>query len=100
MGDSAAVGTLPRPARPATSNTARAWARLRRNRAALAGLVIVAVLVFAAIFAPLLAPDNPYIVSLDQRLLPPGGDHVFGTDELGRDILSRLIFGARVALWV
>jgi peptide/nickel transport system permease protein len=78
----------------------RAWARLRRNRAALAGLGIVAVLVFAAIFAPFLAPDNPYIVSLDARLLPPGGEHVLGTDELGRDILSRLIYGARVALWV
>src|ERR1051326_1454152 len=100
MAESATVGALRAPARPAASNAARAWVRLRRNRAALAGLAIVGLLVFAAIFAPFIAPDNPYIVSLDARLLPPGGDHVLGTDELGRDILSRLIYGARVALWV
>lgn len=101
MAETATVGAPRAPARPApTSNTARAWARLRRNRAALAGLLIVAALIFAAIFAPFLAPANPYIVSLDARLLPPGGEHVLGTDELGRDILSRLIYGARVALWV
>src|SRR5579859_1034833 len=100
MVETATIGALRAPARPAASNTARAWARLRRNRAALAGLVIVATLVFAAIFAPFLAPHNPYLVSLDTRLLPPGGEHALGTDELGRDILSRLIYGARVALWV
>src|SRR5690348_2814161 len=84
----------------ARGNAARAWAQLRHNRAALAGLVVVGVLVFAAIFAPFLAPYNPYTVSLGARLEPPDGAHVLGTDELGRDILSRLIFGARVALWV
>ena len=61
---------------------------------------MIGVLVFAAIFAPYLAPYNPYTVSLDTRLQPPGGAHLLGTDELGRDILSRLIFGTRVALWV
>jgi peptide/nickel transport system permease protein len=100
MAESATVSALRAPARPVASNAARAWVRLRRNRAALAGLAIVGLLVFAAIFAPFIAPDNPYIVSLDARLLPPGGEHVLGTDELGRDILSRLIYGARVALWV
>jgi peptide/nickel transport system permease protein len=100
MAETAAAAAIPQPARPPTSNTARAWGRLRRNRAALVGLVIVAVLIFAAIFAPFLAPDNPYIVSLDARLQSPGGAHLLGTDELGRDILSRLIFGARIALYV
>jgi len=61
---------------------------------------VIGVLVFAAIFAPYQAPYNPYTVSLDTRLQPPGGAHLLGTDELGRDILSRLIFGTRVALWV
>jgi len=73
---------------------------MRRNRAAMAGLLVVAVLIFTAIFAPFLAPYNPYIVSLADRLQPPGGAHLLGTDELGRDVLSRLIYGARVALWV
>jgi peptide/nickel transport system permease protein len=99
MADSARLAVR-EPLRPMRGNAARAWAQLRHNRAALAGLVVVGVLVFAAMFAPLLAPYNPYIVSLDARLQAPGGAHLLGTDELGRDILSRLIFGARVALWV
>src|ERR1051325_5411341 len=97
---SSATVTLDAPARPMRANASRAWAQLRRNRAALVGLAVIALLVFAAIFAPLLAPYNPYIVSLDARLQPPGGSHLLGTDELGRDILSRLIFGARIALFV
>jgi peptide/nickel transport system permease protein len=88
----------PRP--PAPGNAARAWRQLRRNRAALAGLIIVGALVLVAIFAPLLASYNPYAVSLDERLQPPGAGHLLGTDELGRDVLSRLLYGARVSLWV
>jgi peptide/nickel transport system permease protein len=88
----------PRP--PAPGNAARAWRQLRRNRAALAGLIIVGALVLVAIFAPLLAPYNPYAVALDERLQPPGAGHLLGTDELGRDVLSRLLYGARVSLWV
>jgi peptide/nickel transport system permease protein len=101
MADSAALPlAVAVPQRQTRGNVARAWLRLRRNRAALVGLVVVAVLIFAAIFAPFLAPYNPYIVSLDDRLQPPGGAHLLGTDELGRDVFSRLIYGARVALWV
>jgi peptide/nickel transport system permease protein len=91
---------LPAARQQPRGNAARAWSQLRRNRAAVVGLVIAAILVFTAIFAPFLAPYNPYTVALDQRLQPPGGAHLLGTDELGRDILSRLIYGARVALWV
>jgi peptide/nickel transport system permease protein len=97
---SAQVLTMRAPARPLRGNASRAWAQLRRNRAALAGLVIIAVLVFAALFAPFLTPYNPYAVSLSARLQPPGSAHWLGTDELGRDILARLLFGARVSLWV
>jgi peptide/nickel transport system permease protein len=101
MVESAAPALAVPAARPQPrGNAARAWTQLRRNRAALVGLVIVAILVVTAILAPFLAPYNPYTVALDQRLLPPGGAHPLGTDELGRDILSRLIYGARVALWV
>jgi len=63
-----------------------------------AGIVLFFVLV--AIFAPLLAPFDPLEVVIPRRLLPPGGEHLFGTDDLGRDILSRIIFGARVSLVV
>ena len=86
--------------RPVRGTAARAWVQLRGNRAALAGLLVIAVLIFAAIFAPFLTPYNPYAVSLDARLQPPGNGHLLGTDELGRDILARLLFGARVSLWV
>ena len=81
-------------------NARRALANLGRNRAALAGLVVIVVLVVAAVFAPLLAPYNPYAVALEGRLQGPNGTHLLGTDELGRDILSRLLYGARVSLWV
>jgi peptide/nickel transport system permease protein len=100
MADAATLNVQHAPARPMRGNAARAWAQLRRNRAALAGLVVVGVVLLAALFAPFLAPYNPYIVLLDARLQPPSGAHPLGTDELGRDILSRLIYGARVELWV
>jgi peptide/nickel transport system permease protein len=90
---------LPVPAVPAR-NVRRAWSQLRRNRAALVGLAVLGLLIFAATLAPGLAPYNPYAVALELRLQPPDGAHLLGTDELGRDILSRLIFGARVSLWV
>jgi peptide/nickel transport system permease protein len=78
----------------------RALKKLKGNRAALGGLMVILILVVAAIFAPFLAPYNPYTVTLETRLQPPGAAHLLGTDELGRDILSRLLYGARVSLWV
>jgi len=81
-------------------NAGRALKQLQSNRAAVAGMAVILVLVVAAIFAPFLAPYNPYTVTLETRLQPPGAAHLLGTDELGRDILSRLLYGARVSLWV
>ena len=101
MVDSAAPAlAVPAPRQQPRGNAARAWRNCAATGRRSSGLVIVAILVFTAIFAPFLAPYNPYTVALDQRLQPPGGAHLLGTDELGRDILSRLIYGARVALWV
>ncbi len=84
-----------------------AWARrLARRRIALFGLVVIAAVVAAAVFAPLLAPFDPVEQDITQRLKPPGGTdergrtHLLGTDHLGRDILSRILFGARIALLV
>jgi peptide/nickel transport system permease protein len=100
MADATALTASARLVVAPRSNVGRAWRQLRRNRAALAGLVVIAALVFAAAFAPLLTPYDPYTVALEARLQPPGGAHLLGTDELGRDILARLLFGARVSLWV
>ncbi|MDP3261420.1 MAG: ABC transporter permease [Tabrizicola sp.] len=78
-----------------------AWRRIRRNRLAMAGLVIVAVLLVVAAFAPWIAPHDPLVQDLSRRLLPPGTPgNLLGTDDFGRDILSRIIFGARITLYI
>jgi len=80
--------------------------QLWRNKTAIAGLVILIIFVMAAIFAPLLSPHDPLETSLYDQLKPPmwyeGGSskNVLGTDDLGRDTLSRIIYGARVSLTV
>jgi peptide/nickel transport system permease protein len=73
---------------------------LRKNKLALVGLVIVAALTLAAVFAPLLAPYDPADQQLMDRLNGPSWQHPFGNDELGRDILSRILLGARVSMRV
>ncbi len=71
---------------------------LRRSRAALVGLIVVAVWVALATLAPVLAPHSPLEQHLEDRLVPPGARYPFGTDELGRDVLSRVLFGARLSI--
>ncbi|MFD1881554.1 ABC transporter permease [Paracoccus pacificus] len=78
----------------------RMWRKLRRNGSALLGLAILMVIVFAAIFAPLLATHNIYAQDLGDRLALPSAEHWLGTDELGRDIYSRLLYGARITLYI
>lgn len=78
-----------------------AWLRIRRNKLAMAGLVIVGLLFFVAAFAPWIAPHDPLAQDLSRRLLPPGTPgNLLGTDDFGRDILSRIIFGARITLYI
>ncbi len=77
-----------------------AWRRLVRNRSAVAGGAIVLALVVMAVAAPLVAPYDPIAPSLQDRLCAPSRAHWLGTDDLGRDILSRIIFGARISLQV
>jgi len=77
-----------------------AWRRLRRNRAALLGLSLVAVFALAAILAPLLAPGDPTALDLDAQLQPPSSRHWLGTDDLGRDLLTRIMYGGRVSLTI
>lgn len=73
---------------------------LQRNRIGALGASVVLLLLLVAILAPLLAPYDPIQMFLDQRLRPPGPHFLLGTDEFGRDILSRVIFGTRVSLQV
>ncbi|MFZ5647544.1 MAG: nickel transporter permease [Bacillota bacterium] len=76
------------------------WKRFKRNRLALASLIFLALLVILAIFAPLAAPYDPYDGNMPMALKGPSMDHPLGTDELGRDILSRIIYGAQISLRV
>ena len=83
-----------------------AWRKLRGNTGALIGGTLLAVIILIALLAPLLAPHDPIAQDLTRRLLPPFWhdrsvpEHLLGTDHLGRDYLSRMIYGARVSLGV
>ena len=72
----------------------------RHNPLAAIGVVLVVLFVVFAIFAPWIAPHDPAAIDLPARLSPPSHAHWFGTDELGRDILSRIIYGARISMFV
>jgi peptide/nickel transport system permease protein len=74
--------------------------RIARQPLAALGILLLAGFVLCAIFAPWLAPQDPARIDLTGRLLAPGHGHWFGTDELGRDILSRTLYGARISLMV
>ena len=77
------------------------WLRFRRNPLAMIGLGISLTLIFMSIFAPLLAPYDPIVQSLPDRLLPPlTPGHWMGTDDFGRDIYSRLLYGSRITLYI
>jgi peptide/nickel transport system permease protein len=80
---------------------ATVWRRLRRDPVAMAALVVIILLVLMAIFAPYIAPQDPYKGITLRRLRPPGTPGFpLGSDELGRDMLSRLIHGARLSLFM
>ena len=77
------------------------WIEFKANRLALFGLFILVCLVLIAAFAPVLSPHDPFEQNLANRLAPLGADgHILGTDSLGRDILSRLIYGSRITLYI
>lgn len=76
------------------------WRSFKKNKIALIGMGIVVFFILLAVFAPLLAPYGINDQNLSLRLQAPSKDHLFGTDDFGRDILSRVIYGARISLWV
>ncbi|WP_406421848.1 ABC transporter permease [Streptomyces sp. NBC_00873] len=94
----AAQGAEPNVAK--VSQWADIRARFFANKLAVVGLGILTVLIVVAIFAPLLAPHDPLKQDLTATLQSPGGAHLLGTDSLGRDQLSRLIYGSRIAVIV
>jgi len=83
-----------------TSQFREIWRRLKRNRAAIVGGIIVLLFVATAILAPWLSPYHPNEGDLTKRLKAPDREHLLGTDPLGRDLLSRVIYGARISLQI
>jgi len=76
------------------------WEMFYKNKLALAGCGIVILLFVVSLLAPVIAPYDPGAIDLKNVLAPPSGEHWFGTDQLGRDVLSRMIWGARISLKV
>ena len=96
----AVLEPAPAPAAGGASASSRLLATLRRHPTAIAGAVVLAAMVIAAVLAPWLGTTDPLAVSPIRRLRPPGGEWWFGTDMLGRDVYSRVVYGARVSLAV
>lgn len=71
-----------------------------RNPLSLTGTLIIVALFLAAILAPYIAPHDPYVTDPINKLQPPNAKHLMGTDGLGRDVLSRVLYGARISLWI
>jgi peptide/nickel transport system permease protein len=99
-----ATATTTAPAIPVPRASRGLWrdafSRLIRNRPALLGLFLIGVFVAAAVFAPFIAPYGPTTGRLADSLQPPGPGHPFGTDKLGRDEFSRILYGAQISLYV
>lgn len=92
-----AASTVPELVSASSGNTA--WRRFRRHRLAMAGTVTILTLALASVFGPYLLPFDDTYIDIMQRFAPPfSGVHVLGTDELGRDIVARLMMGGRISL--
>lgn len=76
------------------------YKKLSKNKAAIVGTIIVLIFVILAIIAPLIAPYDPKLPDMSKKLQTPSSEHWLGTDDKGRDILSRILFGARISLTV
>lgn len=76
------------------------WVTLKRNKRAMFGLIFIVLLILLAIFADVIAPFGMKEQNMSNALQSPGGSHILGTDELGRDVLSRIIYGTRVSLTI
>ncbi|MBO1076029.1 nickel transporter permease [Roseomonas marmotae] len=106
MSASTSLGSWLRAPVPASPFQARmqalwlAWRRLRRNPPALAGAILLLLLLAVAVFAPLIATHDIFAQDLTARLQKPSAAHWLGTDDLGRDIFSRVVYGSRITLYI
>ncbi len=92
---------VPQTARQARAQQAWSMAgRLCSNTSAVIGLVLLVIIIVLAVFAPWIVPHDIYAQDLSIRLAPPSATHWLGTDELGRDLLSRVIWGGRITLYI
>jgi peptide/nickel transport system permease protein len=85
-------------ASPRRRRVMRLWRRFVEHRPAVLGLLLATTFVLAALLAPWIAPADPGASDFDAVLTPPSAGHMLGTDELGRDVLSRIVFGARASI--
>ena len=105
-GDMPGAPAMPEPVAAAPPRKSRVLARLFRSKAAVVSVAVLLLVLLAAVAAPWLAPNDPFAIKLIQRLKPPGYTNSagitywLGTDSLGRDVFSRLIYGARVSIMV
>jgi len=76
------------------------WRRYRKNRLAVVGLFVIALIALMALMAPVISPYDPTAIDVYNVLSAPGGKHLLGTDELGRDVLTRMLWGSRISLTV
>jgi len=88
------------PAIEKIGRAAALWATIRRKPLGMVSAALLLLLVTTAIFANVLAPYDPLLTQPEARLAPPSWAHPFGTDDIGRDVLSRVIYGSRISLWV
>lgn len=105
MVDTNGVGAISKDAQAAMIHKERvannAWHKFVRNKSAVIGLIIITITLLMGIFAPLLQTHNPVKISIADAYLPPGSKgHIFGTDDLGRDLFSRMLHGARMSVVV
>jgi peptide/nickel transport system permease protein len=97
----AATAPSSAPLRPPRSDQLEElWYALKRNPTAILGFILIGVIIFSAIFAPVIAPYPANAVDLPKAAQPPSRDHLFGTDQFGQDIFSRVLFGARIDLQI
>jgi peptide/nickel transport system permease protein len=96
----ARVAPFEQPSVAKISRTQLLWNALRRKPLGAVSAALIALLVLTALFADVLAPYDPLATQPDIRLQAPSRDHPFGTDDIGRDVLSRVIYGSRISLWV